>query len=77
MSSNDDKVLEIDNLILKTYLADVSTGASSRNVGKISFQDQVVYFENFIIVLCLLQQLRNQSLYFMSSLIGFCPGWSE
>ena len=40
------KVLEIDNLILKTYLANVSTGCSW-----------------FIIVLCLLQQLRNQSLY--------------
>ena len=52
------KVLLIDNLILKTYLADVSIGcsnphlalrrigASNRNVGKISFQDQVVYQEN-------------------------------
>ena len=46
----------------KEALALRRTGASSRNVGKISFQDQVVYFENFIIVLCLLQQLRNQSL---------------
>ena len=40
------KVLLIDNLNLKTYLVDVSIGASNRNVGKISFQVQVVYQEN-------------------------------
>ena len=50
------KVLLVDNLILQIYLANVSNGcsnppqgaigASNRNVGKISLQDQVVYQEN-------------------------------
>ena len=32
-------------------------------IDNLIFQDQVVYFENFHHVLCLLQQLRNQNLY--------------
>ena len=40
------KVLLIDNLNLKTYLADISIGASNRNICKVSFQVQVVYQEN-------------------------------
>ena len=48
VSKNDDEVLEIDNLILKTYLADVSTGCSSPPQGEMcSSKKQLVSLLHF------------------------------